>query len=873
MATSKPNRHKFLPLREITLNSRPLVKRAIQFSCDGDLAVTADDSVHIFVPEFPDLSRRRENRTRQLYEEHDGTVAAARWPDNGEESSSDGEEYDNSTVPQRYNHQTFRAQYSEGSKHMPVSYPPLDPRVNKELYTAAGIPFPYEGAIDADNDANTEGGSGDGSDESTDSDAYDEEDGDGEAGGLGFNRPYGAGYGPITGVGSSMNHVVSVGWSPSGLGVNRRPILAVLTGSGTLTMYGDSSAFTNILPRANEGMLQRRELNSWIVLWGVGERLVVPGQQTEISECIRGFSWAHEMGPGQALLATINDVKEVGIISVQSVSVQGENKSKGDLSFRIEPRETVVWLVREIARFKAEGPHTTQDQMDPDFVPCGTSFGLRWGPWLETDGSRTCVLSFTDRNYVGFKRVTVKDPWIRGELPNLEVESNDIDGRCLHLSSDAFVEFEDGIWTHGPVKSCRGLIVTGFHVKTFELVLSGDANHNHEKHTVWDCGTAYDDGDHVSQNPIVDLVIHPPDFLRPTPIPLYTLIRMSATPTTKDWFETNVPPPSDPTVDARPQWVRSIAQKLEVLVPVDMHLKRNYTGESDSDGGSGSGSDNDDEGDLDADDLGMDSDDDENIDAGLGYNQIVEIPEIHPYRYRLHGLTLSPGGGVAAVLASSHSTQHPERGGWHTVRSSVLFGHKPRRRRHRQLQRQGQNPSIDHGNDQLIDPQVMDTPVVTPDINSHLTTEAKLFEYLYGGGPEVPGIHYYPATSTAPQHDNTNNNNTTSSSSSSSNNNTAKLRRMFAPALENQICDLCGARMNIRKGSLSGCEKGHFFGTCATSGLAVQTPGGTRSCGACGLRTMRAEVLVAKMAESGGDEVRKLVGEGVCGACGGKFLS
>lgn len=83
--------------------------------------------------------------------------------------------------------------------------------------------------------------------------------------------------------------------------------------------------------------------------------------------------------------------------------------------------------------------------MDPDFVPCGTSFGLCWGPWLETNDSRTCILSFTDRNYVGFKKVTIKGPWTRGELPRLEVQSDDIDGRCLHLSSDAFVEFEGGV--------------------------------------------------------------------------------------------------------------------------------------------------------------------------------------------------------------------------------------------------------------------------------------------------------------------------------------------------------------------------------------------------------------------------------------------
>lgn len=361
----------------------------------------------------------------------------------------------------------------------------------------------------------------------------------------------------------------------------------------------------------------------------------------------------------------------------------------------------------------------------------------------------------------------------------------------------------------------------------------------------------------------LDLVIHPPDLANPTPTPLYTLIRMSATPTNKDWYETNLPPPSDPTVDPLPQWVRSIAQKLEVSVPVDMHLKRNYTGESDSEGGSRSDSDDDDDDvDLDEDDLGMDSDGDENIATGLGEKQIIEVPEIHPYRFRLHGLTLSAGGGVAAVLASSHSTQHPERGGWHTVRSNVLFGYKPRRRRRRR-ESQGENfQNYEEEHTQLIDPQIvrpsMSMPTRAPDAASHLTTEAKLFEYLYGGGPEVPGIHYPTPSATA-----------LADSSSSGND----LRRMFAQALENQMCDLCGAKMNIRKGNLTGCEKGHFFGTCATSGLAVQTPGGTRSCGACGLRTMRADLLVSKVPEEKREEVRRLLGEGVCGACGGKFLS
>jgi hypothetical protein len=91
----------------------------------------------------------------------------------------------------------------------------------------------------------------------------------------------------------------------------------------------------------------------------------VPGQQTEISEYIRGFAWAREIAPGQALLATVNDVKEVAIISVQCVFVEDESKNKGDSSFRAEPRENVVWLVREVARFKAEGPHEASNVSCP----------------------------------------------------------------------------------------------------------------------------------------------------------------------------------------------------------------------------------------------------------------------------------------------------------------------------------------------------------------------------------------------------------------------------------------------------------------------------------------------------------------------------
>lgn len=61
----------------------------------------------------------------------------------------------------------------------------------------------------------------------------------------------------------------------------------------------------------------------------------------------------------------------------------------------------------------------------------------------------TCLMSFIDRNYVGFRKITVKTPWVRGEVPQIEVDKEDIFGKCLHLATDAFVEFENAVSCYG----------------------------------------------------------------------------------------------------------------------------------------------------------------------------------------------------------------------------------------------------------------------------------------------------------------------------------------------------------------------------------------------------------------------------------------
>lgn len=327
------------------------MKRAIAFSCDGELAVAADDSVHVYVPEFPDLTKRRQEKEKLAQAQvrhHQILVPGSHTPSTSWSDDEEGQSKSRRNNP--------RAQFSEGSKHMPVSYPPLDPRINRELFQTQNLPFPY------DNQAAAGGNDDDDSDSEDNvsdalSSAADSDDDDGVGAHQRANQPFGAGFGPITGVGSSMNHVVRIAWSPSGLGLNRRPILAILTGSGTLAMYGDDSAVANILPRANEGMLQRRELISWSVLWGVGERLMVPGQQLVLTENIHGFAWAKEIAPGQALLATINDQREVALISVQSMLKVDETRSKSSISLLVESKESLVWYVNEVARFQCSGPH------------------------------------------------------------------------------------------------------------------------------------------------------------------------------------------------------------------------------------------------------------------------------------------------------------------------------------------------------------------------------------------------------------------------------------------------------------------------------------------------------------------------------------
>lgn len=51
-----------------------------------------------------------------------------------------------------------------------------------------------------------------------------------------------------------------------------------------------------------------------------------------------------------------------------------------------------------------------------------------------------------DRNYVGFKKFTINAPtWNPKEAPLLTYKPIDWDGLCMHISTDAFLEFENKV--------------------------------------------------------------------------------------------------------------------------------------------------------------------------------------------------------------------------------------------------------------------------------------------------------------------------------------------------------------------------------------------------------------------------------------------
>ncbi|TPX15934.1 uncharacterized protein E0L32_000268 [Thyridium curvatum] len=807
-ADSKPE-EKPLPLKGINLNTSPVTKRALAWSCDAELAVAADDSIHLFVPLFPTAEA-----------EDDDWPQAAKLEEDGDDDGHDGADgsggFRSAQVAMEV---ARRSQYSSGMRHFSVSHPPLDVRVNRRLWEAQGLDFPY-----GDLPEDEEGGDGRGEDSAN----------------SGYKLPTGAGSGPFSSAATTLNHVVALEWSPSGVGRNRRPILAVLTSSGTLAMYGEGPA-TSANRRKGGGA--GHDASTWEVLWAVGERFVVPPQQ-EYAEAIISFAWAKEVSPRGALLVYANDQGEHVFLTVRSDFEVIEGTMK----------EVATWTVREVARVTFKGPHPDLSIMDFDYVPFGTNFGLRWTPWLKKDGTSIAILSHMERGYVGFRKVVVKHDDSDGLI--VEIAEEDADGICLYLGVDAFLEWEDTVGSlptydtlppkriQAPNKPtaqiltvdgkqiCRGVIATPNQPRIFEAVLAGggdtpDKIRPHDQHK---CNTIYPSPDGMHTNPIQSIVLRPVDTTAPYPTPLYTLVRLAATATNPDWYEANAPAGDDGQPAPRPQWAVEIGDKINIALPAAFASRAGTDGLDDTD---------DDEEDLDTE---VDDDDDEQLDA-------ADSPDVFINRYRLWGLVASPGGGSTAAMGTVQSALKPDRGGWYHTRSRLMFGW------------------VDNNSNK----SKSTTAAVAASWRPGLSTEARMWEWMYGGGPEVQGVTATAGSGSPalPQEE---------AEVAEAARVKAVAHAYFAGAAAAQRCQICEGGGDVddapplrAEGAQTVCDEGHVFDTCTVSGMAIQAPGISRACGVCGLRSLRMPELIKMLPEQAEDIRRDVSGE-TCGGCGGKFL-
>lgn len=342
--------------------------------------MAADDSVHVFFPEFPiihphslpengnldTLSQLPAGQRRDAggisvlpaglssTREHGGEDNEDELLSSDSEADAPGDQdpdFDgNVEMGEATHHGNLRGainnrqQFANCCRQITVSRPALAPEINAHIWKVAGKGMPVMHA-----DVTGPGGAVPNNDNTTNVLAaepiYE------------LNPHPGAGIGVIGSAGSSLNHVVAIEWSPAGLGRNRRPVLAVLTACGSLVIYGEGSPLPfggtarPIKGARPKGQPAVRNPATWLALWAVGENFVVPGQEEYgYGEYIKAFAWCQEIGPGKALLAYMNDLRELVILCVGTAF----NRLGDGL-------EEATWNVKEILRVETSGPHGQAD--------------------------------------------------------------------------------------------------------------------------------------------------------------------------------------------------------------------------------------------------------------------------------------------------------------------------------------------------------------------------------------------------------------------------------------------------------------------------------------------------------------------------------
>lgn len=293
-------------------------------------------------------------------------------------------------------------------------------------------------------------------------------------------------------------------------------------------------------------------------------------------------------------------------------------------------------------------------------------------------------------------------------------------------------------------------------------------------------------------------------------VPHYSLVRLSATASNQDWYQTNLPE----TGSNPPQWAGKIRKLTTRLISRMSALE------------------------------GLDSDSDDSEDELMEEDESkLQVPQS---RFRIWGMATSPGGGSTVVLVSQYSTLHPER----RAISKLIFGWRDGPENQDETQSQAATPLED------------------------LSTEGQLWEWMYGGGAEVPG--------------------TTVQSKMSAEVRESPLRRQFREVIAHQRCVFCDSTLQT-EGYEVKCENGHSFGKssrfagsiysilrrltdctlarCASTDLAIMGPDISRICAVCELRCLKVSEL-SKIADEyiGSGTTVESSGE-ACGGCGGKFVA
>lgn len=488
------------------------------------------------------------------------------------------------------------------------------------------------------------------------------------------------------------------------------------------------------------------------------------------------------------------------------------------------------------------------------------------------DGSQQCILSYIAPNYVGFRRITVSHDWHFATGPALKLDSEDCDGFCTFLSTEAFVTWDDDILIRGSEMLCRAVLATPLTMKPYEVSMTKSKAQT-RPHATSNCNTTYPRPEDAKyNNPICGVILHGapaaaatsdagPDSPMATTMPLYyTLVRMSATATSPlSWWETNLP-------DApRPRWAETIQNRIDVSVPADFPDPRLLVDE-DAEKTAGRVRWNDDGDDVDADSDDEDADsevddydaygsvDDEDDMEGdssaqhgepasptderlvsLGDDEPPSLAlaptqldrDVHPYRAVIWGLAAVPGmktaaAGASAVLVTRHLGHWPEREpSWKTSTSKVLFTSVP---------------MVSEGAD-------VEQPRRRV-VGGGPSTEARVWAWMYGGGLPVPGVAAYGdgggvigSLSTQVEDDVNADDMATA----------ATLLASVAASQRAAGCVFCASPLEpVSDRRKARCARlGHTFDVCAATDLVITSPGTSRACAVCGARCLGVEHVIA----------------------------